>query len=122
MWNLKGFESVYTRYKKSGLRVKDFCMNECISENKYDYRQKRLKKQQGKASAQPSGFVPVVFHHGQRSRENVVCQGNSLAKNRPVCGGDVIEIVYLNGVIIRLPRETGIQQLYRPCICLPLFS
>jgi hypothetical protein len=46
MWNLKEFESVYGRYKKSGLRVKDFCMNECISENKFCYRQKRLKKQQ----------------------------------------------------------------------------
>ena len=112
MWNLKEFESVYDRYKKSGLRVKDFCMNECISENKFYYRQKRLKKQQGKESAQPSGFVPlVVFHHGQRSRENVVCRDNPSARDHHACGGDVIEIVYPNGVIIRLPREIEIQQL-----------
>ena len=103
MWNLKEFESVYGRYKKSGLRVKDFFMNECISENKFYYRQKRLKKK-GKESAQPSEFIPIVFHHGQ-NHENVVCRDNPSARDHHACGGDVIEIVYPNGVIIRLPRK-----------------
>lgn len=111
MWNLKEFESVYGRYKKSGLQVKDFCMNECISENKFYYRQKRLKKQQGKASAQPSEFVPIVFHHGQTSPKNVVCRDNPLARDHHTCGGEVIEIVYPNGVIVRLTGKIGIQQL-----------
>ncbi len=30
MWNLKEFESIYSRYESSGLKVHDFCTNEVI--------------------------------------------------------------------------------------------
>jgi hypothetical protein len=111
MWNLKEFESVYGRYKKSGLRVKDFCMNECISENKFYYRQKRLKKQ-GKESAQPSEFIPIVFHQGQTSPENVVCRDNPLARDHHTCdgrcGGYLFPVGLLQSCGCQLPRPDGL--------------
>ena len=111
MWNLKEFESVYGRYKKSGLRVEDFCMNECISENKFYYRQKRLKKQ-GKESAQPSEFIPIVFHQGQTSPENVVCRDNPLARDHHTCdgrcGGYLFPVGLLQSCGCQLPRPDGL--------------
>ena len=111
MWNLKEFESVYGRYKKSGLRVKDFCMNECISENKFYYRQKRLKKQ-GKESAQPSEFIPIFFHQGQTSPENVVCRDNPLARDHHTCdgrcGGYLFPVGLLQSCGCQLPRPDGL--------------
>ena len=109
MWNLKEFEHVYDRYKLSGLRVKDFCLNEFISENRFYYWQKKCKDLQRK-SEQPSGFVPIVFNNSPAQLNN------SLYGNKPISGsqlptGNLIEIVYPNGVIVRMPLGTGIKQL-----------
>ena len=35
-WTMEDFESIYSRFKSSGLSVMDFCSNECI-------RPKRLR-------------------------------------------------------------------------------
>jgi hypothetical protein len=37
MWNQKEFESVYDRYKLSGLPVKEFCANEGIYASRFYY-------------------------------------------------------------------------------------
>ncbi len=42
MWNLKEFESIYSRYESSGLKVRDYCANEVINEAKFYYWQKKL--------------------------------------------------------------------------------
>lgn len=56
MWNLKEFESIYSRYESSGLKVRDFCTNEVINKAKFYYWQKKLR-----ASKLPSAsFVPIV--------------------------------------------------------------
>lgn len=44
MWTLKQFETIYDRYQSSGLRLKDFCQNECILESKFYYWQRRLRE------------------------------------------------------------------------------
>ena len=61
MWNLKSFEAVYIRYQSSGLRVKDFCRNECISVSRFFYWQKKFR-QHHRELEQSSGFVPLVFN------------------------------------------------------------
>ena len=43
MWNLKSFEVIYSRYERSGLKVRDFCANEVINEAKFYYWQKKLR-------------------------------------------------------------------------------
>ena len=32
-WTMEDFESIYSRFKSSGLSVMDFCSNECIRPN-----------------------------------------------------------------------------------------
>ena len=60
MWNQKDFESVYNRYKLSGLQEKDFCINEGIYQSRFYYWQKKLIGQQQKTE-QLSGFIPIVL-------------------------------------------------------------
>lgn len=53
MLNLKRFESLYDRFKSSGLRVRDFCINECVSESKFYYWQRKLKEQEREKAIPP---------------------------------------------------------------------
>ena len=50
-WTMEDFESIYARFKSSGLSVIDFCSNECIRPKRfYAWRSKLLRK---------GGFIPV---------------------------------------------------------------
>ncbi len=109
MWNQKEFESVYNRFKLSGLPVRDFCVNEGIYESKFYYWQKKRRDQQQEPE-KPTGFVPIVFNTPKAQMSNTICKNKSLPEN-PLCSGDVIEIVYPNGVIVRIPFQTDIKQL-----------
>jgi len=109
MWNKKEFESVYDRYESSGLSVKDFCINEGIYTSKFYYWQKKLRDQQ-QESEYPSGFVPIVFNTPQRPINKSMCEGKSLPENHLI-SGDVIEIVYPNGVLVRIPSQTDLKHL-----------
>ena len=59
-WTMEDFESIYSRFKSSGLSVMDFCSNECIRPKRfYEWRSKLLRK---------GGFIPVkVNSKGQVS-------------------------------------------------------
>ena len=44
-WTMEDFESIYSRFKSSGLSVMDFCSNECIRPKRfYEWRSKLLRK------------------------------------------------------------------------------
>ena len=44
-WTMEDFESIYARFKSSGLSVIDFCSNECIRPKRfYEWRSKLLRK------------------------------------------------------------------------------
>ena len=100
MWNQKEFESVYCRYKQSGLLVKEFCANEGIYASRFYYWQKKLRDQQQEAD-QPSGFVPIIFNKPKTPINNTNYGGKPLSEKQQDCG-DVIKIVYSNGVIVRV--------------------
>lgn len=57
---MENFESIYARFKSSGLSVMDFCSNECIRPKRfYEWRSKLLRK---------GGFIPAkVNSKGQVS-------------------------------------------------------
>ena len=57
MWNLKEFESIYSRYESSGLKVRDFCANELINGAKFYYWQKKLRE----PKLPIQHFVPIVL-------------------------------------------------------------
>ena len=109
MWNQKEFESVYDRYKLSGLPVKSFCVNEGIYESKFYYWQKKLKDQQQECE-QPTGFVPIIFNKPQAPISKNICDSKSLPENH-LTREDIIEIVYPNGVIVRISSTADIKQL-----------
>ena len=109
MWNKKEFESVYDRYESSGLSVKDFCINEGIYTSKFYYWQKKLRDQQ-QESEYPLGFVPIVFNTPQTPISKSICESKSLPENY-LTRDDVIEIVYPNGVLVRISCQTDIKQL-----------
>ncbi len=109
MWNQKEFESVYCRYKQSGLLVKEFCANEGIYASRFYYWQKKLRDQQQEAD-QPSGFVPIIFNKPKTPINNTNYGGKPLSEKQQVCG-DTIEIVYPNGVIVRISPTADIKQL-----------
>ena len=109
MWNQKEFESVYCRYKQSGLLVKEFCANEGIYASRFYYWQKKLRDQKQEAD-KPSGFVPIIFYKPQTPISKSICESKSLPENH-LTRENVIEIVYPNGVIVRIPFQTDIKQL-----------
>ena len=109
MWNQKEFESVYDRYKLSGLPVIDLCINEGIYQSRFYYWQKKLRDQKQEAD-KPSGFVPIIFYKPQTPISKSICESKSLPKNH-LTREDIIEIVYPNGVIVRIPSQTDIKQL-----------
>lgn len=108
MWNLKEFEVVYSHYKSSGLRVKDFCHNECISLSRFFYWQKKLKSY-GRELPSPSGFVPLMLNSSgspAKSPSDYSDVPYHQSKTESVC-----EVVYPNGIKLRLPLDTDIRQL-----------
>ena len=111
MWTIQQFELVYDRFQSSGLSVKDFCENECILQSKFYYWKKKLLEQ-NQHSEQPSDFVPIVFSgsNTQLPAKRKVQHKPILEHNDPAYG-DVFEIVYPNGVKLRVPSGADINQL-----------
>lgn len=109
MWTIKQFETVYDRYRSSGLRVREFCRNECIQESKFYYWQRRLRKHNLR-QGQPSEFIPIVFSGpgpaapgGEMIRQNPV--------SPPVIPDSIYEITYPNGVTVRVPARVDTDRL-----------
>ena len=80
-WTMEDFESIYSRFKSSGLSVMDFCSNECIRPKRfYEWRSKGQvslpHKEKSLLSAPPVSPSPIP---------------------QPLC-----EISYPNGVTVRL--------------------
>lgn len=107
MWNLKKFEEVYSRYLSSGLRVKDFCQNECLHVSRFFYWQRKLKEYQ-REHKESSGFVPLLFHQsGNPLKSSIDFQSFPHTSKAE----DVCELVYPNGVKLRIPLDTDIRKV-----------
>ena len=111
MWTIQQFELVYDRFQSSGLSVKDFCANECILHSKFYYWKKKLIEQK-QLKEQSSDFVPIVF-----SGSNTQLPAKRKVQHKPIlehndpASGDVFEIVYPNGVKLRVQAGADINQL-----------
>jgi hypothetical protein len=62
MLNEKEFRVIYNEYLESGLTVRDYCLNQKITESKFFYWQHRLKG----LLPPKSGFVPIIFGGDQQ--------------------------------------------------------
>ena len=111
MWTLKNFEKVYDRFQSSGLKIREFCQNECILESKFYYWKNKLRKHNHRLEEQP-GFVPIVFTGSNQplpvKKTVLQKQNREHVESNP---GNCFEIVYPNGVMVRIPVGTDIKQL-----------
>ena len=111
MWTLQQFEEIFDRYQASGLRIKEFCRNESIVESRFYYWQMRLQEHNYRTGRE-SGFVPIVFTGSNPSPAN-----KEVVRRGPIPGhvdpapGNILEIVYPNGVAVRVPMGADPTQL-----------
>ena len=111
MWTIQQFKLVYDRFLSSGLSVTDFCANECILHSKFYYWKKKLHEYY-QLREQPSDFVPIVFSGSNTQLPTKrKAQQKLLPENADQVACDVFEIVYPNGVKLRVPSGADINQL-----------
>ncbi len=111
MWTLKYFEEVYDRFESSGLRVKEFCQNECILESKFYYWKRRLREHKIDKERQPD-FVPIAFSGSSPQLQTKSrAQQRSIPEHMHPCDENVFEIVYPNGVKLRVPVGADLTHL-----------
>ncbi|MCE8466834.1 IS66 family insertion sequence element accessory protein TnpA [Bacteroides nordii] len=105
MWNLKEFESIYSRYESSGLKVRDFCANELINEAKFYYWQKKLRE----PKLPIQHFVPIVL--GSNSvGSDLPCPANA-STTHSVIDVPEYEVVYPCGTILRVKGAVNAELL-----------
>ena len=101
-WTMEDFKEIYTRYKESGLTIKDFCSNEGIKRKRFGIWKKKLESPNTN-TAVGGQFIPVKMSAG----------GHALSGKTPASffspdftsSGQLqsaCEIVYPNGVTVRL--------------------
>ena len=110
MWTLQQFEEIFDRYQSSGLRIKEFCRNESIVESRFYYWQKRLQEH-NYITARESGFVPIVFTGSNSLPANKTVHQKPIPVHDDPIQGNFLEIVYPNGVKVRVPIGTDPTQL-----------
>ena len=110
MWTLQQFEEIFDRYQSSGLRIKEFCRNESIVESRFYYWQKRLQEHNYR-TARESGFVPIVFTGSNSLPANKAVHQKPLPVHDDPIPENFLEIVYPNGVAVRVPMGADPTQL-----------
>lgn len=111
MWTIKYFEEVYDRYLSSGLSVKDFCANERILQSKFYYWRKRLPEHNNIKEGHPD-FIPIVFSGAKQQMQVKKPVGQKFNPEHLHSSDDnILEIVYPNGVKLRIPAESDLAQI-----------
>ena len=95
--------SIYDGFLESGLTVRDYFVNQHMTESMFYYWQKKLKEQ----LPPKRGFVPVVFDKWkaiQTAQPPSPVQNRSKTFADPVAANNTIscEISYPNGVCLKL--------------------
>jgi hypothetical protein len=108
MLKAKQFLSIYDGFLESGLTVRDYCVNQHMTESMFYYWQKKLKEQLPPIR----GFVPVVFDKGKTIRSAQIptpVQNSQKTFANPESANNTIscEISYPNGVCLKLNGLTN---------------
>lgn len=101
-FTLEEFKKIHSEWKDSGLSIQDFCANTGIKESRFYYWKKRVEA--GVNLPSPiGGFIPVKAS-GKTGR-----LANAFATSVP---SDVLcELVYQNGVTLRVTSDMTLEQL-----------
>ena len=104
MLNEKEFKAMYEDFLESGLTVRDYCLNQGMTEGKFFYWQNKLKG----VLPPKNGFVPVIFRDEQHNHSPQLPanrQGHQV-KRVPSATGLTCEISYPNGISVRVTDLT----------------
>lgn len=105
MWNLKEFESIYSRYESSGLKVRDFCANEVINEAKFYYWQKQLRE----SKLPVQSFVPIILGSASPGSD-LPCPTNGGTPHSVIAPPEY-EVVYPCGTTLRIKGTVNAELL-----------
>lgn len=102
------FRELYNEWKSSHLCVRSFCRNMGINESRFYYWKKKIES----PSARSSGsFIPIEMN--QRNGKIQMCSGQDgkPLDSSPTSAQEVCEIVYGNGVILRIKSNMSLEML-----------
>jgi hypothetical protein len=103
--NIEEFKDLYGEWKQSGMTIRSFCDSIGFDENKFYYWKKKLESPS--VALAPSTFVPIQMN-GQGGKISISTQG-FVKQNQ--ASEDVCEIVYPNGVKLRISSGLNFQAL-----------
>ena len=101
MLNEKKFWAIYDDYLESGLSVRDYCLNQKMTESKLFYWQNRLKG----LLPPKRGFVPVIFGSDQQETSaHLPVALKDHPGNNPISSPAALscEISYPNGICVKV--------------------
>jgi len=110
MLNEKKFRAIYDDYLESGLTVRDYCLNQKITESKFFYWQNRLKG----LLPPKRGFVPVIFDSNpQEPFSHLPVTLKDQSGINPISSPAVLscEISYPNGICVKVNGLTDLEML-----------
>lgn len=96
-WTEEDFKEIYARYHESGLSIRDFCSSEGILEGRFHHWKKKLAQKEI-----ASQFVPIKLNHRTGGLEVAPQNIGLTARQKVDTTPNLCEIVYPNGVILRI--------------------
>lgn len=107
--SIEEFRVFYNEWKESNQNIREYCKANGFNESQFYYWKKKIEK-----SSQPvSGkFVPIQMNQVGNDKIQITgTQPNIIPDKKPVSSDDFCEIVYRNGVTLRLKSNISIEML-----------
>ena len=103
--NMAEFKRLYEEWQDSHLNIRDYCSSIGISEDRFYYWKRKLTE--AELPAAPTSFVPIQMSQrgGKISISNQSAPSASLDKE------SYCEIVYQNGVVLKVKSEMSLAAL-----------
>jgi len=96
------YRDMIAEQKESGLTIIDFCFNHSIAPSTFHYWKKKIRK----TSDDRKDFIPLlVKSSGMERPKGSVCSEISQVNEA------LLEVVYPNGIILRLKQDLDLDQL-----------
>lgn len=102
---IEQFRELYNEWKSSRLTVRSFCRDMGINESRFYYWKKKIE---APVEAASGSFIPIQMNQGRNGKMQICSPhpDKSMASAQDVC-----EIVYVNGVILRIKSDMSLEML-----------
>jgi hypothetical protein len=102
--NMEEFKTLFEEWKASGMTVRDYCANIGIREDKFYYWKRKMMESNDRSPA----FIPVQMN---QQNGKVSFSTSSFGQQAAANGHGSCEIVYRNGVTLRVNNDMSLQTL-----------